>query len=60
MTDLAPSESHTHELWFTPQADGTLKRSEVYRGEGGLLSPSHYTLSTLPADSAAPDSPPDE
>lgn len=44
VTDLDPGESHAHELWFTPAADGTLQRSEVYRGEEGLQPATHYTL----------------
>jgi hypothetical protein len=50
VTDLDAGESHTHELWFTPGADGRLQRSEVYRGDDGLQAPSHYTLSRQPAD----------
>jgi hypothetical protein len=50
VTDLDAGESHTHELWFTPGADGTLRRSEVYRGEDGLQAPSQYTLGRQPAD----------
>lgn len=48
VTDLDAGESHTHELWFTPGSDGTLQRSEVYRGEDGLQAPSQYTLRKLP------------
>jgi hypothetical protein len=44
VTDLDAGETHAHALWFTPEADGTLKRSEVYRGEDGLQPPSVYTL----------------
>jgi hypothetical protein len=44
VTDLDPGESHAHELWFTPAAEGTLQRSEVYRGEEGLQPATHYTL----------------
>lgn len=58
VTDLSAGESHTHALWFTQEADGTLKRSEVYRGEGGLQPASHYTLSKLSADIGALQSPP--
>ena len=50
VTDLDAGEAHTHGLWFTPGADGTLRRSEVYRGDDGLQTPSHYTLSRQPAD----------
>ena len=50
VTDLDAGESHTHELWFTPGPDGTLRRSEVYRGEDGLQAPSQYTLSRQPAE----------
>lgn len=49
VTDLDAGESHAHELWFTPAADGTLQRSEVYRGKDGPQPPSIYTLSRLPA-----------
>jgi hypothetical protein len=50
VTDLDAGESHTHELWFTPGPDGTMQRSEVYRGEEGLQAPGSYTLTRLPAD----------
>lgn len=50
VTDLDAGEAHTHELWFTPGADGTLRRSEVYRGESGQQEPSLYTLSKLLPD----------
>jgi len=45
VTDLDDGESHTHELAFAPADDGSLVRSEVYRGEDGLQEPSQYTLS---------------
>lgn len=45
VTDLNEGESHTHALWFTPGADGSLVRSEVYTGDDGLQEPSSYTLS---------------
>ena len=47
VTDLDAGESHTHELSFTPGADGTIRRSETYRAEDGLQDPSSYTLSRL-------------
>ena len=50
VTDLDPGESHTHALWFTPGADGTLQRSEVYRSDDGLQPAGHYTLSRLPEE----------
>ncbi len=50
VTGLDPGESHTHELRFTPDPDGTLRRWEVYQGEDGLQEPSSYTLSRSPAD----------
>ena len=49
VTDLDAGESHTHDLWFTPADDGTIRRSEVYRGESGLQEPGHYTLSRMPS-----------
>lgn len=49
VTDLDGGESHTHELWFTPATDGTIRRSEVYRDDTGLGEPSHYTLSRMPS-----------
>ena len=48
VSDLDPGESHTHALWFAPAPDGTLRRSEVYRGKEGLQAPSSYTLSRVP------------
>ena len=50
VTDLDAGESHTHALWFTPAADGTMRRSEVYRGDDGVQDPSHYTLSRQPEE----------
>jgi hypothetical protein len=50
VTDLDAGESHTHDLWFTPKPDGTMQRSEVYRGEEGLQAPSSYSLTRLPAE----------
>jgi hypothetical protein len=50
VTDLDAGEAHTHALWFTPGADGTLQRSEVYRGEDGLQPPSVYTLTRSSTD----------
>jgi len=50
VTDLDSGESHTHDLWFTPQADGTVRRSEVYRGGEGLEVPGHYTLSRVSSE----------
>lgn len=44
VTDLDSGESHTHSLWFTPQSDGTLLRSEIYSGADGAGEPSSYTL----------------
>ena len=49
VTDLDKGESHTHSLSFAPVPDGTLLRSEVYRGEDGPQAPSSYTLSRAPA-----------
>lgn len=50
VTGLDKGESHTHDLWFSPAADGSIRRSEVYRGADGLQEPSHYTLRrALPA-----------
>ncbi|MCR2833357.1 hypothetical protein [Parerythrobacter lacustris] len=48
VTDLDKGESHTHDLWFSSAADGTIRRSEIYRGEDGLQEPSHYTLRRAP------------
>ena len=50
VTDLDIGESHAHALWFTPGADGTLQRSEVYHSEDGLQPPSVYTLTRAPAE----------
>lgn len=50
VTDLDAGEAHAHALWFTPGADGTLQRSEVYRGEDGLQQPSVYTLTRSSTD----------
>ena len=47
VTDLGEGESHTHDLWFTPGADGTIRRSEIYLGNEGLQEPGHYTLSRV-------------
>jgi len=49
VSDLDSGESHAHELWFTPGADGSVQRSEVYLGKDGLQPATHYTLSRLPA-----------
>jgi hypothetical protein len=48
ISDLDKGESHTHDLWFSPAGDGTIRRSEIYRGEDGLQEPSHYTLRRAP------------
>ncbi len=48
VTDLGKGESHTHDLWFSPTADGSIRRSEIYRGDDGLQEPSHYTLRRAP------------
>jgi len=50
VTDLDAGEAHAHALWFTPGADGTVQRSEVYRGEDGLQAPSVYTLTRASAE----------
>jgi hypothetical protein len=50
VSDLDAGEAHAHALWFTPAADGTLKRSEVYRGKDGLQPPSVYTLTRSSTD----------
>lgn len=50
VTDLDAGESHAHALWFTPGPAGTLRRSEVYRGEEGLQEPGVYTLSRQSSD----------
>lgn len=47
VTGLDAGEAHTHALWFTPAADGSIVRSEVYRGPDGLQEPSSYTLTRL-------------
>ena len=47
VTDLGDGESHTHDLWFTPGPDGTIRRSEIYLGKEGLQEPGHYTLSRV-------------
>lgn len=44
VTDLDAGESHTHTLSFTPQSDGSLRRTEVYTGEDGPQEPGSYTL----------------
>lgn len=49
ITDLDEGESHTVTLDYRPQADGTLKRTEVYLGPEGPGAPSTYTLSRAPA-----------
>ncbi|MBN8552669.1 MAG: hypothetical protein J0L52_07220 [Caulobacterales bacterium] len=43
-TDLNPGESYQHDLSFARQADGSLVRSEIYRGPDGAGEPSRYTL----------------
>ncbi len=50
VTDLDAGESHTHDLWFVPGDDGTIRRAEVYRGESGLQEPGQYTLSRMPSE----------
>lgn len=44
VTGLDAGESHAHDLWFRPGADGTIRRYEVYKGEQGLQEPGSYTL----------------
>lgn len=44
VTDLDSGESHTHDLVFSPQTDGSLIRTEIYLSEDGLGDPGRYTL----------------
>ena len=48
ITDLDPGEAHTQTLVFAPQADGSLKRTEVYLGDDGPQAPGTYTLIKAP------------
>lgn len=50
VTDHDAGEAHAHALWFSPGADGTLKRSEVYRDEDGLQPASVHTLTRSSMD----------
>lgn len=50
VTGLDEGESHAHDLAFAAADDGSIVRSEVYRGSEGLQEPSHYTLSRKALD----------
>ena len=50
VTGLDDGESHAHDLWFRPGADGTIRRYEVYKGEQGLQAPGSYTLGRVTGD----------
>lgn len=49
VSDLDEGEGHTHDLWFTPGENETIRRSEIYRSGEELGEPSHYTLKRAPA-----------
>ncbi|WP_394727249.1 hypothetical protein [Altererythrobacter sp. GH1-8] len=44
VTDLDEGESHTYSLRFKANSDGSLVRTEVYKGAEGIGDPSSYTL----------------
>lgn len=47
VTDFDEGESHTFTIDYAARADGSVERTEVYRGAEGLEAPSTLTLSRI-------------